>query len=340
LNKVNTMEEFAALAGVSRPTASKYFENPESIGLRSKNKIEQALKVFDYRPNLLASRLMKKETRTIGVLIPSLSDPFYASIIKSIENAAIHYGYSVLIECAHGQAHLEDKAIDNFLAIKVDGICYAPSGMKKIEGKLKQLQKEYPLIFIDAVFAGVRYSIKNNNTQSIEILTDYMISKGHKPAYFPMPNVNSSSDERYDAYIALMKKNRLTAQLIPVEKSTTWSFEAWAHDETVKLIKSNSFNFESVICANDRIAFGMISALYNYGCLDKSGPNYRDIAIAGHDNHPLSQFTCPPLTTAEQDVQSMGLFAVQKILSILGIKKFKLKNHIKLDAKLIIRDSA
>ena len=167
-----------------------------------------------------------------------------------------------------------------------------------------------------------------------------MVSKGHKPAYFPMPNVNSSSDERYDAYIALMKKNRIKPQLVPVEKSASWNFEAWAHDETVKLINNKGFSFDSIICANDRIAFGMISALYNYGLLDESGSNYRKIAIAGHDNHPLSQFTCPPLTTAEQDVQSMGLFAVQKILSILGIKKFKLKNHIQLDAKLIVRDSA
>jgi len=87
--KINTMEEFAALAGVSRPTASKYFENADAVSARSRQKIETTLKKVDYRPNLLASGLMRKGSRIIGVLIPSLGDPFYASIVHSIETYAL-----------------------------------------------------------------------------------------------------------------------------------------------------------------------------------------------------------------------------------------------------------
>ncbi|MEP2618367.1 MAG: LacI family DNA-binding transcriptional regulator, partial [Marinomonas sp.] len=112
MKKVNTMEEFATLAGVSRPTASKYFENTDAVGARSRQKIENTLKKVDYRPNFLASRLMRKDTKIIGVLIPSLGDPFYASIVRSIEEHAMIHNYSVLVECSHGQAHIEEKAIE------------------------------------------------------------------------------------------------------------------------------------------------------------------------------------------------------------------------------------
>lgn len=340
MKKVNTMEEFAALAGVSRPTASKYFENPEAVGTRSRQKIEAMLEKVDYRPNLLASRLMRKETKIIGVLIPSLGDPFYAAIVRAIEHHAMSFGYSVLIECSHGHTEIEERAIENLLALKVAGICYAPSGISAIEGRLQRIQNEVPLVFFDAVFEGIKYSVQNDNAQSISLITNYMIDSGRSPAFFPMPNVNSNANERSEAYQNAMVAHGHTPKILPVDTSVCWDFEEWGREQALKMIRTQQINTNGVICANDRIAFGVLSALFSEGLINSDLPRDKQIPISGHDNQPLSKFTCPPLTTVAQDVEGIGRFAVEKILSLTGVHTAEIPDNVRLDAKLILRDSA
>ncbi|WP_067099073.1 LacI family DNA-binding transcriptional regulator [Marinomonas atlantica] len=339
MKKVNTMEEFAGLAGVSRPTASKYFENPEAVGVRSRQKIEAMLEKVDYRPNMLASMLMRKETKIIGVLIPSLGDPLYAAIVRSIELHAMSFGYSVLIECSYGQPDVEERAIDNLLALKVAGICYAPSGIKAIEGRLQRIQNELPFVFFDASFEGVKYSVQNDNDQSIELITDYMIQSERKPAFFPMPDVNSNANERMSTYKRTMIKHGLEPNVLPVDTEICWDFERWGKEQALKMIRMKRINENGVICANDRIAFGVLSALFSEGLLS-ADLKHQSIPITGHDNQPLSEFTCPPLTTVAQDVEGIGKLCVEKILSLAGTKNFQLPDEILLKAKLVLRESA
>lgn len=334
------MEEFAALAGVSRPTASKYFEKKDAVSPRSRMKIEAMLKEVDYRPNLLASRLMRKDSKIIGVLIPSLGDPFYASIVRSIAMNALVYGYSVMIECSYGDPALESKAIENFLSVKVAGICYAPSGIRQVEKKLHRIQMELPLVFIDAVFEGANYSVRNNNRQTIGLITDYMLGAGRHPAFFPMPNVNSNAKERLDVYLDTMKASDESPIVLPVGQSLRWDFEEWAREEALRMIRSNQLDGDAIICANDRVAFGVISAMFSEGLITFKDQNALSISISGHDNQPLSKFTCPPLTTVEQDVENIGKCAIDMIMSLIGVISDEIENHIKLDGRLIIRESA
>jgi LacI family transcriptional regulator, repressor for deo operon, udp, cdd, tsx, nupC, and nupG len=340
LKKVNTMEEFAALAGVSRPTASKYFEKKDAVSPRSRMKIETMLKEVDYRPNLLASRLMRKDSKIIGVLIPSLGDPFYASIVRSIAMNALTYGYSVMIECSYGDPVLEAKAIENFLSVKVAGICYAPSGIRQVEKKLQRIQMDLPLIFIDAVFEGANYSVRNNNRQTIGLITDYMLGAGRHPAFFPMPNVNSNAQERLDVYLETMDMSEKSPIILPVGQSLRWDFEEWAREEALRMIRSNQLEGDAIICANDRVAFGVISAMFSEGLITFKEQNTLNISISGHDNQPLSKFTCPPLTTVEQDVENIGKCAIDMIMSLIGVISNEIDSHIKLDGRLIIRESA
>ncbi|MGY0400199.1 MAG: LacI family DNA-binding transcriptional regulator [Ostreibacterium sp.] len=216
IKRINTMEEFSVLAGVSRPTASKYFDNPNKVSLRSRGKIESALSKVDYQPSLLASNLMRKSSNIIGVLIPSLGDPFYAYIVEHIERFALQYGYMVMIECSYGDSDLEVKAIDNFLSVKASGICYAPVGLKSVNPKLQHLEKDLPVVFIDAIFEGIENYVKNNNYQSIDLITGYITDTGRFPVYFPVSDINSNSQERLEAYQQSMTSRNLQPHVLPV----------------------------------------------------------------------------------------------------------------------------
>ncbi|MGB0662377.1 MAG: LacI family DNA-binding transcriptional regulator [Pontibacterium sp.] len=337
---INTMEEFAAYAGVSRPTASKYFEQADSVSARSRGKIEAALARVNYRPNLLASSLMRKDSRIIGVLIPSFGDPFYASIVQSLEMFALNHGYLVMAVCSYGKPELEDKALAHFVSIKASGICFAPAGYREKTEQLSRIEQEIPVVFIDAVFEGASHTVRNNNQQSIALITHYVLDSGRTPSYFPMPTVNSNADERNRAFVQIMQAQKLTPNVLPVDThADTWAFEEWAKQQMLLMIKSKQLHTDAIICANDRIAFGVLSALSSVDMLHKTADGY-NIAVCGHDNHPLSGFTVPPLTTVEQNVTAIGQTAIEIILAELGKTPAKHSNETYLDSKLILRESA
>jgi DNA-binding LacI/PurR family transcriptional regulator len=79
-----TMEDFARSCGVSRPTLSKYFDDPTSIKPVTRRRIEEALRSSDYQPNLFARNLNRKRTRSIGIMVPTVADPFYSEMVSRI----------------------------------------------------------------------------------------------------------------------------------------------------------------------------------------------------------------------------------------------------------------
>ena len=79
--KIRNMAEFAVASGISRPTISKYFNDPSSVRKSSRAKIEEALERFDYRPNIYAVNQNRQMTKNIGIVVPYLADPFFAEIV-------------------------------------------------------------------------------------------------------------------------------------------------------------------------------------------------------------------------------------------------------------------
>ena len=94
MTKIKNMEEFAALSGISRPTVSKYFHDPDSVRpTTTRARIEEALERFDYRPNVYAVNQNRKLTKNIGIVVPYLADPFFAEIARYLEQSCIAAGY-------------------------------------------------------------------------------------------------------------------------------------------------------------------------------------------------------------------------------------------------------
>ncbi|TIU67914.1 MAG: LacI family transcriptional regulator, partial [Mesorhizobium sp.] len=97
-----TMEDFARSCGVSRPTLSKYFDDPTSVKPATRQRIEVALRSSDYQPNLFARNLNRKRTRSIGIVVPTVADPFYSEMVSRIELRLRDEGYWPIVICSHG----------------------------------------------------------------------------------------------------------------------------------------------------------------------------------------------------------------------------------------------
>src|ERR1700744_132996 len=91
--RIRTMEEFSTASGISRPTLSRFFNDPTSVRPASREKIEEAMEGVSYRPNLRAVNFNRRNPKTLGILVPTLMDPFYAALVQRIELQASSSGY-------------------------------------------------------------------------------------------------------------------------------------------------------------------------------------------------------------------------------------------------------
>ena len=102
VQRIRTMEEFSAVSGISRPTLSRFFNDPLSVRSTSRARIEAAMERFGYRPNLFAVNFNRRNPKTLGIVVPTLMDPFYAGIVQCIERKALEAGYWTVIQNSQG----------------------------------------------------------------------------------------------------------------------------------------------------------------------------------------------------------------------------------------------
>jgi DNA-binding LacI/PurR family transcriptional regulator len=342
--KIGTMEEFALAAGLSRPTVSKYFHDPASVRGKNREKIETVLKQSGFRPNLFAVNLNRRRSKIIGLIVPDPTDPFYMTLARRIETEATEAGYLALVLSSNGRPEIEARAIETITALNVAGAIIAPLGETSQRARLKALGKEIPLVFIDAPLDEEGPFVGTNNFQSIGLITEYLCRSGDLPTYFDTPIVNRNAMDRRKAYAATMEKLNHEPAFASLAPTDDWDFEQVSFDEAGRILRDGGFATRTILCANDRVAFGVLAAMYQAGLKVGYGPDcqYR---VAGHDNQRLSAFTCPPLTTVSQDCDEMGRVALNLLLARIDHDRadksgIPAGDRVLLNGELVLRKSA
>lgn len=334
-----TMEDFARSCGVSRPTLSKYFDDPTSVKPATRKRIEEALRSSDYQPNLFARNLNRKRTRSIGIVVPTVTDPFYSEMVSRIELRLRDEGYWPIVISSHGSTELEVEATRTILSLKVSGALVAPLGRRSDHRTLEKLTQSIPIVYFDTYLEGNTPFVGNNNTQSVATIVDYLCRSGDAPVYFDIPHVNHNSPERLSSYVASMKRLGHEPIVIGNTKDYTWDFERIGYEQTERMLSNGSLPGKTILCNNDRLAFGLMAAAFARGL--KVGRKVDcDLRVAAHDDHPLSRYACPGLTTMAQDFASMAGRSVETLLTLLNEDGTAVAPKVKLDATLVMRQSA
>ncbi|OLP46984.1 LacI family DNA-binding transcriptional regulator [Rhizobium oryziradicis] len=335
-----TMADFAKSSGISRPTLSKYFDDPTSVKPATRAAIEAALRSSDYQPNLYARNLNRKRTRNVGILVPALTDPFYAEMVNRLELSLRAEGYWPIVISSHGLPELEAEAVNTMLSLKVAGALIAPLGFKSDPKVFEKLGQNLPIVYFDTYLEGPWPFIGNNNTQSVAMIVDYLCRSGDAPAYLDIPHINLNSPERLASYIATMEAAGFEPRVIETNADYTWDFERIGYEQMEDLLRRHMLPSKTILCANDRLAFGAMAAAYaNQHKVGRGrGAHLR---IAAHDDHPLSRYTCPSLTTMAQDFAAMTAHCVSTLLALLDdVDVASLTRQVRLDGTLVMRQSA
>jgi DNA-binding LacI/PurR family transcriptional regulator len=200
---------------------------------------------------------------------------------------------------------------------------------------------DFPLVLFDANMSSIGQAfVGTDNAQSVDLMVEYLCRSGEAPCFFEMKSpTNPNANKRRQAYIESMERHGHVPRIYQAD-GEGWNFEEIGKVEGGRLLAAKSFETKTILCSNDRLAIGMLSAAYDLGLRVGHGPEC-DLRIAGHDDHPFSKFTCPPLTTIAQDYEAIANRAVRELFSTLEAEdRTKDRSETTFDGRLIMRESA
>jgi transcriptional regulator with XRE-family HTH domain len=207
--KVRNMEEFAALSGISRPTVSKYFNDPDSVRPTTRARIEEALARYDYRPNIFAMNQNRKLTKNVGIVVPYLADPFFAEMARRLEQRCIAAGYRPTLYSAHGEKELEVDILDSLRSLKPAGVLLAPLGRASDHLEVEKFCRDVPTVLFDSNIEGMGVGLCRIGQFQLRV-ADGGVSDPHwyaPPAFFEMATpANPNANKRRIAYVEMMDK--------------------------------------------------------------------------------------------------------------------------------------
>ncbi len=330
-----TLDDIARKAKISVSTVSRVLNDKTGkyrISKDTASRVRRAAKLLNYRPNQLARGLRLRKTHTIGLVVPDISNPFFAHVTRSVQTVAHDLGYSLVVCDTNENLALEIEHINLLRSKGVDGLVILPVGQEYHH--LKSLVRNgTPLVVVDRCFDGLKSSsvVVDNYRGALEAV-EYLICNNHRRIGIiqGLPNTFTSVS-RLQGY-----KDALTKQGIPLDPSLIVgnSFRKENGYVQTKILLSMKNPPTAIFATSDLITLGVLQALAEEN-LNIPG----DISLIAFDEVDFAPVLLCPLTTVAQPKESMGEIAVKLLVDHL---KSGSKNDIKriiLKTKLVIRQS-
>lgn len=337
--KIRNMAEFASVVGISRPTLSKYFNDPGTVRASTRARIEAALERHDWRPNLFAVNQNRQVTKAVGIVVPYLADPFFAEIVRTLERRCLDAGLRPALFSAHGDPALEVDILDTLRSLKPAGVLLAPLGRASDRRALERFCRDVPTVLFDSNVEGLGAAfVGSDNFQSVPMIVDYLCRTGPPPSFLEMRPVNPNANKRREAYARAMEALGHEPRILRVD-GDGWDFEAIGRAGGLRALDDGTLAGGTVLCSNDRLAIGLLSAAFERGLRVGLGPGC-DLRVAGHDDHPFSRFTCPSLTTVAQDYDAIAGRSMATLLALVEGGLPEARTETLFDGQLVMRASA
>ena len=317
--KTISIKELAEISNVSIATISRVINKKGGYSKATEERILKLIESKSYQRNVNARSLRTKKSQTIGVIVPDISNEFFAKIVQSVEKQAIKYNYSVFVCNTDENIEIEKRQLSNLIGQFVDGIIYIGGGVQ-LEND-SQLFK-IPVIYIDRYIDDKEIYIESDNFHGGYLAAQELIRSGcKKMAVMKDIRKISSAYKRYLGFLQAMKDYRMNFDNKLLCDVTVISHKE-AKEKTLELLDSGEV-FDGIFATNDTMALGII-------------PN--EVKLVGFDNISAAEMAGVPLTTINQNKQKMGELAVELLMDKILARKSNVRN-IKIPVNLIRRKS-
>lgn len=326
-----TIKDIAKLAKVSVTTVSLVLNNKDdNIRKETRDRVLKVIKENNYVPNSVARSMITKKSNIIGLIIPDITNLYFAEIARSVESASKKLSYNVIVCNADDNPTTEAEYIRILKEKHVDGLIIVPAALSNHEELQKLRSEGYPLVILDRKTEEENEAVVCfNNFEAGYMATTHLLNLGHKNiACVTGPKGNMSSIERLAGYKAALNKSKvqINDQIIVEGDYRIESGEVAANS----LIDNHDIS--AIFAFNDMMAYGVYRSIHSHSLLIPS-----DISVIGIDDLMLSTVVSPSLTTIKQPASKMGSASVDLLESIIrGVNK---TTYQEFDPLLICRDS-
>jgi len=330
---MTSIRDVAKSAGVSVSTVSHVINKTRFVSEETQTKVLDAMKTLKYKPNRLASSLRRKDkrTHTLGLLIPDSTNPFFAEVLRGVEDACFDAGYSVFLCNSDDDPQKELNYIEVLLGKQIDGIILVSAGIHN-DAIALLATNDIPSVLVDREVSGsIIDSVLVDNEEGGCQATEYLIKLGHtRIGCIAGPSLITPSAARVQGYRkALSKYNLVQDDALVI----AGDFRAQSGFKATKELLDLEEPPTAIFACNDMMAVGVLHAI------DETGLSVpEDISIVGFDDIPLASFTPPPLTTISQPSQEMGFLAAKMVIDRTENQSIPVRHEI-LSTSLIIRNS-
>ncbi|WP_058308542.1 LacI family DNA-binding transcriptional regulator [Gracilibacillus massiliensis] len=333
-----TIYDIAKKANVSPMTVSRVINNSGNIRLTTRKKVEKAIKELGYVPNSAARSLTSNKTKTLGLILTDIANPFFSKIARGAEDAALDLGYRVLMSNTDEDSEKEINYIDMMISARVDGVLLAPTS-DRTSSQIDRLRKhDIPVVLIDRTIEQFEgdYVVGDSYDGSRKLI-EHLIMYGHQNiALINGPSNVSTARDRQRGYLETLKLNDLPIYEHYISEIDYKNVQIGNTKNIVQqlLQLEGTKRPTAIFAANNFIAISVIRALKELGL---NVP--KDISVVCFDEVEPVVYFDPFFTVAAQPASELGKIGVQFLVERVEHKNVEKERKIILPPDILIRKS-
>jgi LacI family transcriptional regulator len=330
---MSSIKDVARRANVSISTVSHVVNSTRFVSNSARMQVEAAIRDLDYVPSAVARSLKSNSTKTLGMLIPNCTNPYFAEIVRSVEDHCFGAGYTLILCNTDDEPRRQNVYLQVLSEKRIDGLIIISTGNDK---ELLSLVDglTIPTVLLDREIShGQCDLVETAHMQGAMMATEHLLSLGHRRiACIGGPADLNSSAQRIQGWLKALQ----AAGLAEDASELVWNsnFTSQGGFDTMKKVLASALKPTAVFVCNDLMGIGALSAAHEVGVQIP-----RDLSVVGFDDIELAHFTSPPLTTVAQPKQKMGVMAVDMLLERIQSKREGSK-QVLLQPTLVVRASS
>jgi LacI family transcriptional regulator len=325
-----TIYDVARLAGVSTATVSRALNDTGQVAEPKRAAIEAAVEQLGYRPNTIARSLVTRATQTIALLLPDITNPFYAELVTGIQALTLERDYTMLLCTTDFDPEQEERYLHLLRAKHVDGALV--DGLVLPPERIARFVEDgFPIVCLDRdVNSPAVPLVQVDNRMGARMATEHLLALGHRRIAHIMGAPARISEERLLGYERALAAAGVSPD--PALVALGAFTETGGHD-AMRALLAGASELTAVFAANDLSAIGAMHAIVASG---RSVPG--DVSLVGFDDLRLASFTSPPLTSVRQPAGEIARHATELLLGMIAGTRPRTLHHLFVP-ELIVRAS-